>query len=314
MAYGTWCLNESERVQPAVRNGVGPSCVTLPAGPWRTMLEFLCERFPSVSAATWRQRMLDGLVLDEGAQPVGPERSYQSQRHLYYYRAVPAETPIPFEEVILFQDDHLVVVDKPHFLPVLPSGNYLQETLLVRLKRMLGIDALVPLHRIDRDTAGLVLFSVQRQTRAHYNALFRQHLVTKNYQAIAPWRDTLTLPLTWRSRIVPADHFMLQHEVEGPVNAITHLELLERHGSLARYGLCPVTGKRHQLRVHMTALGLPILNDGLYPTLLPEGSLDYDRPLQLLAKSIAFVDPVSGQRRQFESQRSLTLPSTRAGH
>jgi len=165
----------------------------------------------------------------------------------------------------------------------------------------------VPIHRIDRDTAGLVMFSVQPDTRARYHALFSQRTVQKTYEAIAPWRDDLALPLIRESRIVEAGHFMLQHEVSGPSNAITHLEVLEVRGALARYRLRPVTGQRHQLRVHMAALGLPILGDGLYPTLTPEGQIDYERPLQLLAKSIEFVDPVTGEQRHFESSRRLML-------
>jgi tRNA pseudouridine32 synthase/23S rRNA pseudouridine746 synthase len=225
---------------------------------------------------------------------------------VYYYRAVPDEPRIPFDEVIVFQDEQLIVVDKPHFLPVMPSGGYLAETVLVRLKQKLGIDTLVPVHRIDRDTAGLVMFSIQPETRARYHALFSQRSVKKTYEAIAPWRDDLKLPLTRESRIVEAGHFMLQHEVSGPPNAVTHLALLEVRGALARYALSPVTGKRHQLRVHMAALGLPIMGDGLYPTLTPEGQVDYQRPLQLLAKSIEFTDPISGQSRRFDSRRVLS--------
>jgi tRNA pseudouridine32 synthase/23S rRNA pseudouridine746 synthase len=218
---------------------------------------------------------------------------------------VPHEPRIPFEEVVLFQDDHLVVVDKPHFLPVVPSGGYLNETVLVRLKQKLGIDTLVPVHRIDRDTAGLVMFSKQPQSRARYHALFSQHDIKKTYEAIAPWRAELTFPLTRRSRIEEAGHFMLQHEIEGPVNAITGMDVLEVRGTLARYALSPVSGKRHQLRVHMAALGLPIVGDGLYPVLTPEGQIDYDNPLRLLAKSVEFTDPLTGELRRFESQRHL---------
>ena len=218
---------------------------------------------------------------------------------------MPDEQRIPFDEVILFQDEQLIVVDKPHFLPVMPSGGYLAETVLVRLKQKLGIDTLVPVHRIDRDTAGLVMFSVQPETRGAYHALFSQRSVKKTYEAIAPWREGLALPMTRESRIVEAGHFMLQHEVSGPPNAVTQIEVLQVRGGLARYQLQPVTGKRHQLRVHMAALGLPILGDGLYPTLTPEGQVDYAHPLQLLARRIEFVDPVSGQVRQFESRRSL---------
>lgn len=301
-----WCLSGSKKqFVPRARNGVGPSCIGLPAGAWATTLEFLTERFPAISRDVWHQRMAQGDVVDEHGVQLPPDSAYLGHRRVYYYRAVPDEPRIPFDEVILFQDEQLIVVDKPHFLPVVPSGDYLAETVLVRLKQKLGIDTLVPIHRIDRDTAGLVMFSVQPETRGHYHALFSQRTVKKTYEAIAPWRDDLALPLTRESRIVEAGHFMLQHEVSGPANAITHLDVLEVRGKRARYALNPVTGKRHQLRVHMAALGLPILGDGLYPTLTPEGQIDYERPLQLLARSIEFVDPVSGQERQFESRREL---------
>jgi tRNA pseudouridine32 synthase/23S rRNA pseudouridine746 synthase len=269
------------------------------------MLDFFAERFPSISSTLWQQRMEQGLVIDERGAKVTPDRPYLAHQRAFYYRAVVAEPRIPFDETVIYQDEHLVVADKPHFLPVVPSGNYLNETLLLRLRQKLGLAALVPIHRIDRDTAGLVLFSVQPASRAAYSALFAERQVKKTYEAIAPWRGELNFPMTRKSRMVEAGHFMLQHEVSGEANAVTHVDVLEVHGDLARYALSPVTGKRHQLRVHMAALGLPIVGDGLYPTLTPEGQVDYDRPLQLLARSIEFVDPVSGQRRHFESARRL---------
>ena len=291
--------------KPPARDGVGPSCVSLPPGHWPTILDFLSQRFSAISSATWRERMAQGEVVDEFGGLVTAERPFQSHLRVYYYRAVPQEPRIPFDEVILFQDEQLIVVDKPHFLPVVPSGGYLNETVLVRLKQRLKIDTLVPVHRIDRDTAGLVMFSVQPATRAQYHALFSQRSIQKTYEAVAPWRADLALPLTRTSRIAEAGHFMLQHEVAGEPNAITHIEAIETRGTLARYRLRPVTGQRHQLRVHMAALGLPILGDGLYPTLTPEGQMDHAHPLQLLAKSVEFTDPVTGQARRFESQRTL---------
>jgi tRNA pseudouridine32 synthase/23S rRNA pseudouridine746 synthase len=269
------------------------------------VLDFLVERFPAITAEVWRQRMAQGDVMTERGQRLTPLSPYQSHLRLYYYRDVPNEPQIPFDEVVLFQDEHLVVVDKPHFLPVMPSGRYLTETVLVRLKRRLKIDTLVPIHRIDRDTAGLVMFSVQPATRAAYHALFSQHRITKTYQAIARWRHDLALPLTRSSRIAESHHFMLQHEISGAPNAVTRIEVLEVRGARARYRLSPVTGKRHQLRVHMAALGLPIEGDGLYPVLTPEGQIDYMHPLQLLAQRIEFVDPLSGQSRRFDSARQL---------
>lgn len=307
MVCGTWYLNE---FKPPTRQGIGPSCVSVPTGPWPTLLDFLLVRFPGVTKQSWLERMARGDVMDSQGQRVTPESARQSpcsanNTRLYYYREVPNEPLIPFEEVVLYQDAHLVVVDKPHFLPVVPSGGYLTETVLVRLKRRLGQDSLVPIHRIDRDTAGLVLFSVQPSSRAAYCALFSQHLVRKTYHAIAPWRPDVNMPQVRQSRIKPSGHFMLQQEVAGPPNATTKIDIMQVQGDLARYQLQPLTGQRHQLRVHMLALGLPICNDGLYPTLTPEGQLDYAKPLQLLARELEFIDPISGEEQQFSSQRQL---------
>ena len=288
-----------------MRDGVGPSCVSLPAGPWPTMLDFLVRRFPGIAAEVWQQRLLQGDVVDEQGAQVTPERAYQPDLHLYYYRSVPDEAPIPFEEAVLFQDEHLVVADKPHFLPVTPSGGYLQQTLLVRLKRRLGLADLVPLHRIDRDTAGLVLFSVQPATRGIYQGLFRQHTMRKTYQATARWDPTLPWPLRRETRIGDSAHFMQQQELPGPPNSVTLIQPQAVHGSLAQYQLQPITGHRHQLRVHMNALGLPILGDGIYPTLTPEGHTNPALPLQLLAQALEFTDPLTGLVRRFESVRRL---------
>jgi len=290
---------------PPARKGVSPSCVVLPAGPWPTLLDFLRARFPAVAAADWQTRLEAGEVVDADGHTARANDPATPGRRLYYYRSVPTEPPIPFEATVLWQDDHLLVVDKPHFLPVIPSGKYVQETLLVRLKAQLGLDALSPIHRIDRDTAGLVLFSVNPATRNAYQALFRERVVDKTYQCIAPWNPALSWPIHRESRVGPGEHFMQQAEVAGPVNAITDITPLEALGLWARYQLQPLTGQRHQLRVHMAALGLPLLFDGIYPVLTPEDATDYRRPLQLLAQRIAFTDPLSGTTRSFASQRSL---------
>jgi tRNA pseudouridine32 synthase/23S rRNA pseudouridine746 synthase len=206
---------------------------------------------------------------------------------------------------VLFQDDLLVVADKPHFLPVTPGGRHLQETLLVRLKRRLGIDTLAPLHRLDRETAGVVVFAVKPETRGAYQALFAQRQVTKHYEAIAPWRPDLTFPLTHRSRLVQDDHFLRMREVPGEANAETLIEVLVVQGDVARYRLTPLTGRTHQLRVHCAALGMPIVGDRMYPTLLAADTDDHAQPLRLLARSIGFVDPISGEARRFDSSRHL---------
>ena len=289
------------------RNGVGPSCVGLPAGNWPTITDFLVERFPDISRTIWLQRMADHSVVDEFGELVTPGRSYPKHLRIYYYRNVVDEPRIPFDETIVFQDAHLVVADKPHFLPVTPSGHYLQETLLVRLKKRLGIDTLIPIHRIDRETAGLVLFSVNPNERNAYQALFRNHAVTKHYEAIAPWRSDLQLPVTRKSRIVEDEPFFRQREIEGTPNSQTHVDVIETYTEMAKYALSPVTGKKHQLRVHMHALGVPILNDRMYPPVAHTLDDNYNLPLQLLAKSIAFMDPITEQCRRFTSNFKLEM-------
>ena len=291
------------------RDGVGASRVVIPPGQWACVMDFLLARFPHISAEDWQQRLAQGLVLGAEGQPLQADTPAIDGGWLYYYRAVESETAIPFRHQVLYRDAHLLVVDKPHFLPVIPSGKYLQHTLLLRLKQSLDLPDLVPIHRIDRDTAGLVLFSLQAASRDAYSALFRERRVEKTYEAIAPFDAALAMPQRRESRIRVGAHFMQQAEAPGPVNAITDIDVLEVCGPWARYRLRPLSGQRHQLRVHMLALGLPILNDGIYPKLTPEGSSDTSKPLQLLAKSLAFEDPLSGRRMAFESaQHLLPLP------
>lgn len=289
------------------RNGVGASCIALQPGHWPTVLDFLDERFPSVPREEIVARMRRGDVMDEAGLPIDPEHAYLPNQKLFYYRHIDDEPRIPFEEEILFQDDLIVVADKPHFLPVTPGGRYLQESLLVRLKRKLGVETLAPMHRIDRETAGLVVFTLRPDTRGQYQALFSSREVHKQYECVAPFRDALVQSIEYRSRVVLSDHFMRMRESDGAANAETRIEMQEEERGLARYRLMPFTGKKHQLRVHMAALGAPILYDQIYPVHVPDELLDgdYARPLQLLAQAIAFRDPVSGEDRQFRTRRTL---------
>jgi tRNA pseudouridine32 synthase/23S rRNA pseudouridine746 synthase len=296
------------------RDGVGPSWVGLTPGPWPRLIDFLQARFPGVSEAQWTARIERGDVLDEQGRRVSAGQAYRPHGKLCYYRSRPPEARVAGDEVVLFEDELLVVADKPHFLPVTPAGRYLQETLLVRLRRRLGIDSLVPLHRIDRETAGLVLFAKQAATRKAYHALFAQRSVAKTYQAIAAWQPQRAFPLTRASVMQAGSLFMQMCEQDGPdlgeamPNAVTTVGWLETRAPWARYELRPLTGQRHQLRVHMAALGMPILGDRIYPTLAAEGTDDPANPLRLLAQHIEFLDPITGQVRRFESQRRLDFP------
>ena len=283
------------------------SRLQLPPGPWLTVLDALCARFPRVDREVWRDRFTRGRVQDASGCALAIDAPHWVGLEVRYFREVAEEPRIPFEAHIVFADEHLVVADKPHFLPVMPAGRFVAETLLSRLRAQLDNPALVPLHRIDRETAGLVLFSARAATRDAYQSLFRQRGIEKRYEAIAPPLPSLAWPCERRSHLRAGEPFFRMREGDGASNSHTRIEVLERHEHAWRYALQPVTGRKHQLRVHMAALGAPIINDSLYPELQARAPEDFSRPLQLLAKALHFVDPVDGRPRQFESRRTLSM-------
>ena len=290
--------------------GVSASRVFLPADQAHpNLLQFFIAQFPHIQASEWEQRFDQSLILDIEGQPLSASDPYQPNTHLMYFRRLAREPEIPFEEQILYQDDHILVADKPHFLPVTPSGLYLHQTLLNRLKKKTGIQTLSPIHRIDRDTAGLVIFSVNPDERAQYQNLFRDRIVNKIYEAIAPCSDELIrqLPMVYQSRLEESEHFLQMEEVEGEPNADTLIELIQIKQPWAKYRLTPGSGKKHQLRCHLNVLNVPIKHDQIYPTLTPyqEYDLDVSKPLQLLAKEISFLDPITKKPRFFVSQKTL---------
>ena len=292
-----------------LKDGVAPSYLWLQQEPeqWRDMLSFLLVRFPAVPEEAWRQRMARGEVVNQLGELIAPTSPYRRGDCIFYYRDLEgSEAAIPFEEAILHQDDHLLVVDKPHFVPVIPTGRFLHESLLVRLKKKTGLADLTPIHRLDRETAGVIIFSHNPASRGAYQSMFQQRTMDKTYEALAGMLEGRDFPFVYRSRLVDADKFFLMREEAGEPNSETHIDLIERQGDQALYRLNPVTGRKHQLRVHMAALGIPILNDTFYPHTVPADTADnYDAPLKLLARSIAFTDPLSGDVRYFESLREL---------
>ncbi len=290
--------------------GVSASRVFLPADQSHpNLLQFFITQFPHIEVKEWEDRFAQGLVLNAEGEALEASSAYQPNTHLIYFRRLAREPEIPFEEQILFQDEHILVADKPHFLPVTPSGLYLHQTLLNRLKKKTGIQTLSPIHRIDRDTAGLVIFSVKPNERAAYQNLFRDRVVRKIYEAIAPYSEALNtkLPMTYRSRLEESEHFLQMMEVEGEANTDTLIEIIAQSKPWAKYRLTPGSGKKHQLRCHLNALGIPMKDDQIYPilTAYQEYDLDVSKPLQLLAKEVSFLDPITNAQRQFVSQRSL---------
>lgn len=307
MVCGMLCSKNNNTLP--TRFGVSPSCVVLPHGPWHKVFDFLVQRFAHIPEATWQQRFAQGQVLDAQGHALSVATTYQAGARVYYYRDLPNEPTLPARETVLFQDAHLVVVDKPHFMPVTPAGRYVQRSLLVCLKQRLGLDTLSPVHRIDRETAGLVLFSVNPDERDAYHALFRSQQVHKVYEAVAPVVPNVPMPYVRKSRLEADASFFKSCEVAGEPNSETHIQLLKQAGTHGLYELEPRTGQRHQLRVHMMALGIPIVGDQFYPHVLrgPDEEDDHTQALQLLAKRLSFTDPITGQARAFESQQTLRL-------
>ncbi|MEH0558878.1 pseudouridine synthase [Streptomyces silvae] len=293
------------------RAGVDPVRVRFPAdlaGAWPTVRDHLLDRFAGAVGAGRVDAMLDeGSFVGADGRAARADEPYTAGRHLWFHRDFAPEEPVPFPVGVVHRDDRLVIADKPHFLATTPRGRHVTQTLVARLRDELGLPELQPAHRLDRLTAGLVLCVVRAGDRGAYQTLFRDRLVRKEYEAVAPYDPALTLPRTVRSRIVKERGVIAAREALGPANSESRVELLEHRGTLGRYRLLPATGRTHQLRVHMNALGLPLVNDPVYPVVEPEQEhAEYGRPLQLLARVLEFTDPVTGEPHRFESGLRLS--------
>lgn len=287
------------------RHGLDPARLKLPAeGPWATIRDHLVDRLPRVDPARIDLMLAEQRIVGLDG-PIAPDAPFAPGVFVWFHRDLPDEVPVPFEIRVVHRDENLLVVDKPHFLATIPRGKHVVQTALVRLRRELDLPELSPAHRLDRVTAGLVMFVVRPELRGAYQTLFRDRLVRKEYEAVARHDPAVALPCVVRSRIVKERGVITAQEVPGPPNAETRVELLEHREGLGRYRLRPATGRTHQLRLHMNRLGLPILGDDFYPVLTEKPLDDFRRPLQLLAKTLEFTDPVTGRPHRFESGANL---------
>lgn len=275
-----------------------------------TVLEYLIARFPGIEPVIWRQRMDAGKVHWHDGTLVTATCAFQARQRVYYYREVESEPVIPFEEKILYQDTHILVAYKPHFLAVTPGGIWVAECLQNRLRSRTDLDSLQAMHRLDRATAGLVLFSVNPQSRHYYHDLFKNRQIHKTYHAVAKvtGRDNLEgRELHIKNRIERSSIRFRMHVVDGEANSYSVIRCIEHQGGRALFELNPITGRTHQLRVHMQALGWPVLNDKCYPVLQLQSADDFGQPLQLVASASQFRDPVSSQMRTFSCGIGLSL-------
>ena len=303
----------AENFTPPLINGVSASKVFLPHDfVSETIFDYLCQHFPHIQVNEWQQRFKDELIYSADGEKLKLDSVYTPNTHIFYYRFLAHEVPVPFQHAILFENDHLLVVDKPHFLTMSPTGQYVQETLLVRLKKQTGYEDLSPIHRLDRETAGVVLFCKKPESRGIYQKLFADRKVQKTYHAIAAYDSKLRFPQTLELHLEKGQPFYtMQINADKLSNSETYIELIEHAENYAKYQLKPKTGKQHQLRVHLNSLGIPILNDSFYPTVIHKLESGFSAPLQLLAKEICFVDPITQIEMRFSSNFELTLPIQR---
>ncbi|MEU6580692.1 pseudouridine synthase [Nocardia sp. NPDC046763] len=295
------------RQQPPLpkRHGLDPARLRLPEdGDWATIRDHLVERLPRVRPERIDELLSTGGIVDLDG-PITLDTPYAPGGAVWFHRDLPDETEVPFPIGIVYRDDDILVADKPHFLSTIPRGQHILQTALVKLRRDLDLPELVPAHRLDRVTAGLVLFIVNPAVRGAYQTMFHERLVHKEYEAVARVDPELALPRTIISRIVKERQVLRAYETAGEPNAETLVELAEQRDGLGRYRLRPRTGRTHQIRLHMNSLGIPILGDDFYPELTDKPVDDYTRPLQLLASALEFTDPITREPRRFDTTRTL---------
>jgi tRNA pseudouridine32 synthase/23S rRNA pseudouridine746 synthase len=260
----------------------------------------LADRFGDGAA----EKVFNGEVVDADGTVITPSTVLPPGAHVFLYRELPDEVVVPFDIPVLYRNDDIVVVDKPHFLATMPRGGHVAQTALVRLRRSLDLPELSPAHRLDRLTAGVLLFTVRREVRGAYQTLFARGLVSKTYLARSFGVASVELPTVVRSRIIKQRGQLQAFEEPGEPNAET---LVEELGE-GCYRLSPRTGRTHQLRVHMASLGLPIDNDPLYPRVLEVAADDFSAPLRLVAHRLEFEDPFTGELRSFVSRSGAFGP------
>ena len=290
------------------RHGVDAQRFRMPqAGPWATLRDHLAERLAAaLDPHELDRKLAAGEFVDEHGRPMPPDAPFVPRSVVFAHRDLPDEGTVSPPVDVLHRDERIVVIDKPHLMATMPRGRHVVQSALARTRVLTGLERLAPAHRLDRPTAGVLMFTTEQRWRGAYQRMFAEGRVHKEYLAVAPIAERLDLPLVRRTHVRKEHGTHQAHEVpDAEPNAETLIELRERRGELGLYVLTPRTGRTHQLRCQLNGLGIPIVGDPLYPTEVEVSDGELPPPLQLLAAALEFDDPVDGTRRRFETRRHL---------
>ncbi|QDZ43394.1 23S rRNA pseudouridylate synthase [Corynebacterium sp. sy039] len=312
-----------------IKDGLNPTRIRIPEeydgqSAYEVLQEFIAtqrSRHPQDDEAALLKRFRDAEVVRvRGVEKtiLAPHDTLHAGNDLWFYRIPPEEKPIPFSCEIIHSDDDLLVINKPPFMATMPRAKHIVQTATVQMRRLTGNNELTPAHRLDRMTSGVLLFTKRKEIRGAYQKIFSDRKVSKVYHAIAPYRPDIIPGTRWHNRIEKTPGIMQARIVDGAPNATTivndvqilnsdlQTSLKQKYGhdheELALYELHPITGKTHQLRLHMHAAGAPLLGDDTYPRILTIAeSEDHNKRLCLHSHSISFHDPFTQHPHHFIS-------------
>jgi 23S rRNA pseudouridine1911/1915/1917 synthase len=275
----------------------------------QTALAFYATRYRHSSEAVWRERMARGEIIRRG-KPAAPDDRLTAGDVLVWRRPPWEEPPVPTAIPVLYEDESVLVVDKPAGLPVLPDGGYLENTLVFLLRGHAAADAPpVPVHRLGRGTSGVIVLARSATVREHLCAQFRRAtaeagraVLRKSYRALTSAVPGLPDAIEIRQPIgpVPCARLGTVHAASPAGRpACSRCRILARRGGTLLWEIELITGRPHQIRIHLASIGAPLLGDPFYgPGGVPRPDSDAlpgDIGYTLRACALRFVHPRTGR-------------------
>lgn len=285
-----------------------------------TRLDIVLSNHREVSSRAEAQRIIkNGTVkINDSTERINPKRMVRTGDVITFSVLPPPQSnliPVPFDLDIVFEDQHLIIVNKPHGVVVHPSAGHHCDTLVNYLLHHTGLSTINPsrpgiVHRIDKDTSGLLIVAKDNKTHENLAKQFFHHQTTREYEAIiwgVPESNSGKINQPVGRHPVNRKKFAVR---ENGKNAITHWRVLRNYKYLCLVECKLETGRTHQIRIHMNSIGHPLLGDPLYGKYrnydgkLPKESIAFLKGFSrqaLHAKSLGFTHPISGKVMRFET-------------